>query len=341
MAKVVNVGVFLPLHKGLRYMVTIILLVLMLLSGAFGFLMRKQRPLIRIAGQTITYVVYVLLLVMGVVLGKNDELFAKLPSVGLQSLVITVFALAGTILFAWLFGRYVMGARGRKPEPSATPSTPTPEALSTPQGGGGMKKILGSLSFLGIFLVGVVLGHFFAEHVTFITGDIIEWLLYALMICVGTSTGGEEETLRSLRGMGVRPLLLPIFTVVGTALGVLLALPFFSDLTLKDVQLVGAGYAYYSLSSVIISAEYSELIAAVALVSNIIRELSTIMLAPLYVRLGGVYAPICTAGATSMDTVLPFILRATSPQYAVVSVYHGIVLTFFVPFAVAFALLLP
>ena len=82
MTKVVNVGVFLPLHKGLRYMVTIILLVLMLLSGAFGFLMRKQRPLIRIAGQTITYVVYVLLLVMGVVLGKNDELFAKLPSVG-------------------------------------------------------------------------------------------------------------------------------------------------------------------------------------------------------------------------------------------------------------------
>ena len=42
-----------------------------------------------------------------------------------------------------------------------------------------------------------------------------------------------------------------------------------------------------------------------------------------------------------MDTVLPFILQATSNKYAVVSVYHGIVLTFFVPFAVAFALLLP
>ncbi len=337
-------------------MVTIILLVLMLLSGAFGFLMRRNKPLIRLAGRTISYVVYVLLLVMGVVLGKNDELFAKLPSVGLQSLVITVFALAGTIFFAWLFGRYVMRGhdaairtpRDAAAQQEASSSVETQRdgslsdvaAVSAPQGGG-VKKILESLSFLGIFLVGVVLGHFFAEHVAFVTSDIIEWLLYALMICVGTSTGGEEETLRSLRGMGVRPLLLPIFTVVGTALGVLLALPFFSDLTLKDVQLVGAGYAYYSLSSVIIGAEYSELIAAVALVSNIIRELSTIMLAPLYVRLGGSYAPICTAGATSMDTVLPFILQATSNKYAVVSVYHGIVLTFFVPFAVAFALLLP
>ncbi len=318
-------------------MVTIVLLILMFLSGAFGFLMRKHKRLIRLAGRTITYVVYFLLLVMGIVLGKNDELFAKLPSVGLQSLVITIFALLGTILLAWIFGRFVMKT------PTTGKVAPTTTTLETPTQprGSGMKKILESLSFLGIFLVGVALGHYLAAQVAFVTGDIIEWVLYALMICVGTSTGGEEETLRSLKGMGIRPLLLPLFTVVGTGLGVLLALPFFSDLGVKDVELVGAGYAYYSLSSVIISAEYSELIAAIALVSNIIRELSTIMLAPLYVHLGGPYAPICTAGATSMDTVLPFILQATSPQYAVVSVYHGIVLTFFVPFAVGLALLLP
>jgi len=331
-------------------MVTLVLLALMLLGGALGYILRKQRTLINYASKLITYVVYFLLLIMGISVGVNDELFADLPRVGLQSLVITVFALAGTIFFAWIFKRFVL-------HPTTSTATKKTEnsssELRTPST---LQKVFESLSFFLVFMVGVGIGHyieqlaaFFAststcELKTFLRGGVIDsaivYILYVLMLCVGLSTGGSEDTFKALRGMGIKALLLPLFTIVGTALGVLLALPFFKDLLLKDVEVVGAGYAYYSLSSVIIKAEYSELIAAIAIVSNIIRELSTIMLAPLYVRLGGEYAPICCAGATSGDTVLPFILKATSPQYAVLSVYHGLALTFFVPFAVPLALLL-
>lgn len=323
-------------------MVTIVLLALMIGGGAIGYFFRERKKLITGAGRFITYVVYVLLLVMGLSVGINDELFRDLPRVGLQSLVITIFALAGSIFFAWLFGKFLV-----RPiqEVKTIPNTESPLANATNNSSSALWKVLESLSFFGIFLVGVLLGQFIPSLKELLLkygfiDQVIVAILFVLMLCVGLSIGGNDETFKALRGMGIKTLLLPLFTVVGTAIGVLFALPFFDDLLLKDVQVVGAGYAYYSLSSVIIKAEYSETIAAIAIVSNIIRELSTIMLAPLYVRLGGAYAPICCAGATSGDTVLPFILKATSPQYAVVSVYHGLVLTFFVPFAVPLALLL-
>ena len=323
-------------------MVTIVLLALMIGGGAIGYFFRERKKLITGAGRFITYVVYVLLLVMGLSVGINDELFRDLPRVGLQSLVITIFALAGSIFFAWLFGKFLV-----RPVPKVkdVPDAENPIASETNNSSSALWKVLESLSFFGIFLVGVLLGQFIPSLKELLLkygfiDQVIVAILFVLMRCVGLSIGGNDETFKALRGMGIKTLLLPLFTVVGTAIGVLFALPFFDDLLLKDVQVVGAGYAYYSLSSVIIKAEYSETIAAIAIVSNIIRELSTIMLAPLYVRLGGAYAPICCAGATSGDTVLPFILKATSPQYAVVSVYHGLVLTFFVPFAVPLALLL-
>lgn len=323
-------------------MVTLVLLALMIGGGAIGYFFREKKKLISGAGRFITYVVYVLLLVMGLSVGINDELFRDLPRVGLQSLVITIFALAGSIFFAWLFGKFLVRPVSKV---KTTPDAENPIASETNNSSSALWKVLESLSFFGIFLVGVLLGQFIPSLKELLLkygfiDQVIVAILFVLMLCVGLSTGGNDETFKALRGMGIKTLLLPLFTVVGTAIGVLFALPFFDDLLLKDVQVVGAGYAYYSLSSVIIKAEYSETIAAIAIVSNIIRELSTIMLAPLYVRLGGAYAPICCAGATSGDTVLPFILKATSPQYAVVSVYHGLVLTFFVPFAVPLALLL-
>ena len=323
-------------------MVTIVLLALMIGGGALGYFFRERKKLISGAGRFITYVVYVLLLVMGLSVGINDELFRDLPRVGLQSLVITIFALAGSIFFAWLFSKFLVRPVQKV---ETVPNAEESLANATNNNSSALWKVLESLSFLGIFLVGVALGQFIPSLKELLlryafVDQVIVAILYVLMLCVGVSTGGNDETFKALRGMGIKTLLLPLFTVVGTAIGVLFALPFFNDLMMKDVQVVGAGYAYYSLSSVIIKAEYSETIAAIAIVSNIIRELSTIMLAPLYVRLGGPYAPICCAGATSGDTVLPFILKATSPQYAVLSVYHGLVLTFFVPFAVPLALLL-
>ena len=72
----------------------------------------------------------------------------------------------------------------------------------------------------------------------------------------------------------------------------------------------------------------------VALLANIMREIITLLGAPLIVRFFGKLAPISAGGATSMDTTLPVITRYSGDKYAILSIFHGFVVDFSVPFLV-------
>lgn len=112
----------------------------------------------------------------------------------------------------------------------------------------------------------------------------------------------------------------------------------FPSYLLKELLAVASGFGYYSLSCVIITEKYNATLGAVALLSSISRELMALLLARPFAKIGGNLAPICAAGGTSMDTTLPFIVKATAPEYSVVCIYHGVVITLFVPFGVGLAL---
>ena len=73
------------------------------------------------------------------------------------------------------------------------------------------------------------------------------------------------------------------------------------------------------------------MLGSVALMSNICREVLSILLAGPIARCFGPLAPVCAAGATSMDTTLPFVVRASGKEYAVVSVYHGVTMSVLCP----------
>ena len=60
----------------------------------------------------------------------------------------------------------------------------------------------------------------------------------------------------------------------------------------------------------------------------------TLLAAPLLVRWFGNLAPISAGGATTMDTTLPIITRTAGQQFVVVSIFHGFVVDFSVPFLV-------
>jgi uncharacterized membrane protein YbjE (DUF340 family) len=76
----------------------------------------------------------------------------------------------------------------------------------------------------------------------------------------------------------------------------------------------------------------------VALLANVMREVITLLAAPIFAVLFGKIAPIASGGATSMDTTLPIISKASGKEYAMVSLFHGIVLTVLVPFLVTLVL---
>ena len=190
----------------------------------------------------------------------------------------------------------------------------------------------GSLIIIAFFVLGIVVGlQFSTFNFQFST-----FILYALMFCVGISIGSDTKTLKSFRSVNPRLMMLPVMTVFGTLAGTTAASAFLPHRHLFDCLAIGSGFGYYSLSSIFITEYKGAELGTIALLSNIMREIITLLCAPLLVRYFGKLAPISMGGATTMDTTLPIITRTSGQDYVIVSIFHGFCVDFSVPFLVTF-----
>jgi uncharacterized membrane protein YbjE (DUF340 family) len=164
------------------------------------------------------------------------------------------------------------------------------------------------------------------------------YALYFLLLLVGISVGSDMKSWSVLIKLHTKVLLVPLATIIGTLAGVFLAALLWKNLTIRNSLAIGAGFGYYSLSSIIISGFAGEEHGAIALLSNVIREILTLILTPLFVILFGKLSPISAGGATSMDTTLPIITKSCGKEYTVISIIHGTILTILVPILVTFIL---
>jgi len=165
--------------------------------------------------------------------------------------------------------------------------------------------------------------------------DYSVYALYLLMFLVGISIGADSSAFKVIKQVKLKILLVPLATIAGTFLGMILIMPFLAEISFTDLQAIGAGYGYYSLSSIIIAEMRTETLAVIALIANVIREIITLILTPILAKKAGKLAPVNSAGATSMDTTLPVITRYVGKEYAIISVFHGTVLTILVPVIVS------
>lgn len=168
-----------------------------------------------------------------------------------------------------------------------------------------------------------------------------EWTtytLYAMILLSGISIGIDKKSWEVFKNLNLKVLLLPVAIIIGSLGGAALTSFVLPSLNLREILAVGAGLGYYSLSSIIISELHGEALALVALLSNLSREILTIVLAPVMVTYFGKLSPIASGGATSMDTTLPVIIKFTGKDYAVISVVSGVILTLIVPFLVTIIL---
>lgn len=202
----------------------------------------------------------------------------------------------------------------------------------------------GSLTVVSFFALGCLLGWGGFVPSVLIENDLSIYVLYVLMLFVGLSIGSDRKLLRIFRTVRPRMLLIPLATIVGTLSFTALVSLLVSQWTLKDCLAVGSGFGYYSLSSILImqlkEPTVGVLVATelgtIALITNIIREIFALLGTPLFVRWFGPLSPICAGGATTMDTTLPIITRYCGKDMVFVSILHGILVDFTVPFFVTF-----
>lgn len=202
----------------------------------------------------------------------------------------------------------------------------------------------GSLIVVGFFALGCLLGWIGWLPRVVVENDFTRYVLYLLMALVGISIGSDRQLNDILRSIRPRLLLVPLATIVGTLSFSALVSLFITRWSPFDCLAVGSGFAYYSLSSILITElktpTLGEQLAAelgtIALIANIIREIFALLGAPLFVKWFGRLAPICAGGATTMDTTLPIITRCCGKDLVFVSIFHGILVDFSVPFFVSF-----
>ena len=193
-----------------------------------------------------------------------------------------------------------------------------------------------SLLYRAVFAIGLALALLGVLPDVLLSASISKWILYGLLFFVGIQIGSSKGAFLAIRSIGRRIVWVPVATTLGTFAAAAIASLILPLRSLTDCLSVGAGFAYYSLSSILISGYRGAELGTIALLANIFREFMVLVFAPWMVKHFGPLSPICAGGATTMDTTLPVITRYSGTDYVVVAVFHGMIIDFSVPLWVSF-----
>ena len=163
-------------------------------------------------------------------------------------------------------------------------------------------------------------------------GNIIDFGLYLLLFLVGMDMGKQGTMLSDIKAAGFKVLLVPVVVAAGTLLAaglVGMLLPIGG----RDAVAASAGFGWYSLAPTLL-APYSLSVSAVAFLSNVMREIFSIVAIPFVAKYIGYVECAALPGAAAMDTVLPVVVGATHERVAIYSFTSGVVLSLAVPILV-------
>lgn len=290
-------------------------------------------------GRIVTWLIWLLLFLLGIEVGSNEMIVRSLPTLGVEALLLSSAATLGCCVLAWMLWRVSKNntvQENAKNETSADKEG-NPAEKEGLQGFSlirGLKVMKGSLIVVGFFVIGLLGGIEKMVPSWLLDEDVSFVALCGLLLFVGLGIGLNPEMKKEVRSLSPRMALLPVVTIIGSWLGALLIWTVLHR-TLSDCMAINSGFAYYSLSSIFITEYRGAELGTIALLANIIREMLTLLGAPLMARWFGPLAPISAGGATTMDTTLPILSQTVGQRYIALSIYHGFVVDFTVPFLVS------
>ncbi|MCR5035271.1 MAG: lysine exporter LysO family protein [Clostridia bacterium] len=280
--------------------------------------------------------VYGLCFIMGLRMGSNEQVIANLGTIGLMSLVITIFCIVGSMGAIFLTRKiFGMDRKGRFIADLQDASGEQPaEALRQTDDQEGM-DLKSTFIILGLVAAGMLIGAFFIlgrapRTMTLFdvaTNDTLIVLLCILMFFVGLDLGGSEEVIRSVRRAGLRVLAFPVATMIGTMVaGVAACL--LMGLTLKEGSAICIGFGWYSYAPIVIaSAGQQYMIAsAISFMHNVIREVTGIIFIPLVAKKIGYMESTGVPGIAAMDVCLPIVERSCGPNAVVYAFATGVIM---------------
>jgi len=264
-------------------------------------------------------VLYGLLFFMGVNTGQIPNITAQIAQIGYTALISTILVVIGCIVLSLALAFYFRAAQGN---------------IHREKVGFSWSRLKTPLLFISIVGLGVV-ASLETSLFTWFTSGFISPLLYLLLFFFGMQMVQHEVNLVPLLKSPLM-LLTPLCTVFGTYLGAL-AIPFFTELSLRDSLAVVSGFGWYTLSGVLLSDLGAPDLGAISFLSNLFRESAAFILIPLLASFSfPSIAAVTIAGATSMDVTLPLLKKSFSDSVVPLAIVHGAVMTLLAPFLIPF-----
>ena len=188
--------------------------------------------------------------------------------------------------------------------------------------------------FLGL---GVICGVFLPQNIVINTGLASDVLLCLLIFSIGIDIGLNKKVFSQLKKIGLKILILPVGTIIGTLLGGFIYSFFISE-SVRECLAIASGFGWYSLSGILITNMGYPISGTISFLSNVFREILTFIFVPVIASKLNYYAAVSIGGATSMDTTLGVITKFTDSKTGVMAFIHGVVLSMIVPVLIAFIL---
>lgn len=266
-----------------------------------------------------------MIIALGIKLGADEQVYASLGQLGLAALLLTLAAMGGALLCVTLLRRFVLGLdrRGRAPgEGAAEEAT-----------GGGRADNALTYWITGTVAAGILAGRFLIPpELAVYCGYGIDWGLYLLLLFAGLDMGRKGTILEDIRQIGWKSLGVPAAGAAGSLAGAALIAPLL-PFGAADSMAAAAGFSWYSLAPNLL-ASYSLSLSAVCFLSNVMREIFSVLAMPLVARRVGFVECAVLPGAAAMDSMLPVILKATDQRAGIYAILSGAVHSCLVPILV-------
>ncbi len=317
-----------------------------LLGFVLGSRFRERKNMFGWTSKVQLVALIILVLLMGMRMGSNEEVIANLSTIGLSALLMTAVILACSIAAIWL-ARHAMGidrygrlkASGGMEAAAGKSDSATEgaeeDAESTSGGSSTTVAIIASVA-AGMAIGYLVIRKVFAgnmEQFDDMAGLGIKIGLCLLLIFIGLDLGLDGTVIDNFKKVGLRILVFPVVVMVGTLVGAA-ACSLFMELSLKECLAIGAGFGWYTLAPGIIMENGYVTASAVAFLHNVMRELFSIIFIPLAAKKIGYIETTGMPGAAAMDVCLPIVEKSTRSDIAVYSFVSGVILSTAVPILV-------
>ncbi|MGO1295754.1 MAG: lysine exporter LysO family protein, partial [Vibrio sp.] len=260
--------------------------------------------------QSTTYLIYIILLLMGLSISALDNLDANILEIGKYSAVFIV--LMALCNFSVL--------------PIVDKLLPM-EASSSKQRIPLHHMAMDSCKLLVVVSSGLVIGILQPYSLHWVA-SVSEGILLLLLFFIGIQLRNSGLTLKQIvvnkRGTLIALVVIISCWVGGVLAALILNLPILQGLAMSS------GFGWYSLSGILMGDAYGPIFGGSSFIIELVRELIALLLIPMLI-----HRRPCTiigyAGATAMDFTLPLIQTSGGVSCVPIAIVSGFILSLFVP----------